>query len=106
MSSSVSKAAAALSIARPERPAPTIPVARTIRDVKPYQAVSSLEAIQSRPEQVPLKLDWNESTIPPSPKVIEAIHAFLQNAHHLNWYPRAQQHEPHRETREVSWGSG
>lgn len=87
MSSSVSKAAAALSIARPERPAATIPVARTIRDVKPYQAVSSLEAIQSRPEQVPLKLDWNESTIPPSPKVIEAIHAFLQNAHHLNWYP-------------------
>lgn len=86
-SSNLAKAHAGLSVARPERPAAAIPVARTIRDVKPYQAVSSLEAIQSRPEQVPLKIDWNESTIPPSPKVLEAIHAFLGNAHHLNWYP-------------------
>lgn len=87
MNASASKAGAALSVARPDRPHSAIPAAHTVRDVKPYQAVSSLEAIQSRPWQVPLKLDWNESTIPPSPKVIEAIHAFLQNAHHLNWYP-------------------
>ena len=87
MTVSVSKAAAALSVARPELPVTAIPAAQTVREVKPYQAVSSLETIQSRPWQVPLKLDWNESTIPPSPKVIEAINAFLGNAHHLNWYP-------------------
>jgi len=84
---SATKASPTLTIARPDRPTATIAVARTIAEVRPYQAVSSLEAIQNRPAQVPLKLDWNESTIPPSPKVIEAIHAFLEQAHHLNWYP-------------------
>jgi len=34
-----------------------------------------------------MKLDWNESTIPPSPLVLERIQAFLGNTHHLNWYP-------------------
>ncbi len=58
-----------------------------VRDVQPYQAVSSLDEIHARPEQVPHKLDWNEATVPPSPRVIEAITAFLGNAHHLNWYP-------------------
>ncbi|MFZ4738259.1 MAG: pyridoxal phosphate-dependent aminotransferase [Bradymonadia bacterium] len=76
-----------LTVSRALRPEPAIAPARTVRDVKPYQAVSSLEAIDSRPDQVPLKLDWNESTVPPSPKVLEAIQAFLGNAHHLNWYP-------------------
>jgi histidinol-phosphate aminotransferase len=33
-----------------------------------------------------LKLDWNEATIPPSPKVFEAINRFL-NEGSLNWYP-------------------
>ncbi len=58
-----------------------------VRDVQPYQAVSSLDEIHARPQQVPHKLDWNEATVPPSPRVIEAITAFLGNAHHLNWYP-------------------
>ncbi|MCA9525977.1 MAG: histidinol-phosphate aminotransferase family protein [Myxococcales bacterium] len=65
----------------------TIEVAGPIRHLKPYQAVSSLEHIHARPEQAPLKLDWNEATVPPSPRVIEAITAFLGNTHHLNWYP-------------------
>lgn len=72
---------------KPKRPAPAIEVASTVRSVKPYQAVSSLGEIHQRPEQVPLKLDWNEATVPPSPRVLEAIQAFLQNTHHLNWYP-------------------
>lgn len=78
-----------LSVASP-RTAPrstAIEVAATVRDLQPYQAVSSLELIHQRPDQVPFKLDWNEATIPPSPRVIEAITAFLGNAHHLNWYP-------------------
>ena len=33
-----------------------------------------------------LKLDWNESTIPPSPKVISAISKLI-NKNSFNWYP-------------------
>jgi histidinol-phosphate aminotransferase len=54
----------------------------------PYDAVSSLDTIAAlEPGVVPLKLDWNESTIPPSPRVHETIAEFLGNVHHLNWYP-------------------
>lgn len=62
--------------------------ARDVQLLAPYDAVSSLSAIRDLPRgSVPLKLDWNESSIPPSPKVIEAITGFLSNGHHLNWYP-------------------
>lgn len=62
--------------------------ARDVERLAPYDAVSSLSAIKSLPKgTVPLKLDWNESSIPPSPRVIEAITGFLSNGHHLNWYP-------------------
>ena len=77
-----------LSIApRPKRPQPTIPTAGPVRNVKPYQAVSSLDDIRERPGQVPHKLDWNEATVPPSPRVGQAIVKFLTDPHHLNWYP-------------------
>lgn len=57
------------------------------RHLSPYQPVSSLARIWERPEAAPLKLDWNESTLPPSPKVYEAIVNFLSFSNHLNWYP-------------------
>ena len=57
------------------------------RSLRPYRPVSSLERIDPHANPEPLKLDWNESTIPPSPLVLERIQAFLQNTHHLNWYP-------------------
>ncbi len=78
-----------LSVAHPPHPAraTSFAVAETVRELQPYQAVSSLEQIGARPDQVPHKLDWNEATVPPSPRVIEAISAFLTNTHHLNWYP-------------------
>jgi histidinol-phosphate aminotransferase len=53
----------------------------------PYDPVSSLVKIWDRPSQRALKLDWNESTIPPSPKVYQAIVSFLSHSNHLNWYP-------------------
>ena len=34
-----------------------------------------------------LKLDWNESTIPPSPNVTSQIKEYLDNNKTLNWYP-------------------
>ena len=44
-----------------------IPVARHIRDIKPYVAVSSLEEIQAKPDSASFKIDWNEATVPPTP---------------------------------------
>lgn len=59
-----------------------------VRGLAPYDAVSSLTAISQLPAGLsPLKLDWNESVIAPSSRVIEAITGFLKNTHHLNWYP-------------------
>lgn len=73
--------------AEPAERADTLPVAAPIRQLEPYKAVSSLEHIHHNPDIEPHKLDWNEATVPPSPKVIEAITGFLGRAHHLNWYP-------------------
>lgn len=70
----------------PRAPAP-LQVARSVRALEPYQAVSSLDHIQERPRQTPHKLDWNESTVPPSPRVHAAIIEHLGGAHNLNWYP-------------------
>ena len=70
----------------PRAPAP-VDVARSVRALEPYQAVSSLEHISERPNQTPHKLDWNESTVPPSPRVHQAIAEHLAEPHNLNWYP-------------------
>lgn len=58
-----------------------------LHDLAPYDPVSSLVKIWDRPTQRALKLDWNESTIPPSPRVYQAIVSFLSHSNHLNWYP-------------------
>jgi histidinol-phosphate aminotransferase len=60
---------------------------RHVRRLRPYRTVSSLERIDPHSTPEPMKLDWNESTLPPSPLVIERIQAFLGNTHHINWYP-------------------
>lgn len=54
---------------------------------KPY-ALSSQKAWKHLGESDLLKLDWNESTIPPSPKVSAQLTEYLQNGH-LNYYPIA-----------------
>ncbi len=61
---------------------------RLVAGLAPYDAVSSLQKMKGAdPCWPPLKLDWNESTVPPSPRVLQAIREFLEGAHHLNWYP-------------------
>lgn len=65
-------------------PAPS----KFISTLSPYDAVSSLDSISQLPAGLsPLKLDWNESVVPPSPRVIDEITKFLRNSHHINWYP-------------------
>ncbi len=67
----------------------TIEVAPTIRALTPYEAVSSQAAIEASPDHhTSFKLDWNECTIEPSPRVNEAIADYLQQGRGLNWYPR------------------
>lgn len=66
-----------------------IQVSRAVQALTPYEAVSSQAAIEARPDlKTSFKLDWNESTIAPSPRVNAAIMAFLQEGRGLNWYPR------------------
>jgi histidinol-phosphate aminotransferase len=51
-----------------------------VENVRPYKG-------REKPEdKKTLRLDWNESTIPPSPKVIEKISDFLKHGQ-LNCYP-------------------
>ncbi|MBV72082.1 MAG: hypothetical protein CMH52_12210 [Myxococcales bacterium] len=64
-----------------------ISIARHVRAIKPYQAVSSLDAMRSDPERESFKIDWNEATVPPSPAVTKAVMNFLSSSQHLNLYP-------------------
>jgi len=64
-----------------------IEVAPAVQALTPYIAVTSQAAIEARPNgETTFKLDWNESTIAPSPRVHEAILAHLSSHRDLNWY--------------------
>ncbi len=60
----------------------------SLTHLAPYGAVSSLDRIWERPGDQHFKLDWNEASVPPSPRVYEAIVSFLSHSNHLNWYPQ------------------
>lgn len=68
-------------------------IADRVRSTKPYDPVSSLQAIASNPHTAHYKLDWNESTIAPSPKVFEAMQRFLEAEGRLHWYPDSEHKE-------------
>lgn len=81
---------AAQSLDTPSRCATLSPALRpvpSLANLSPYRAVSSLDRIWERPSEQHFKLDWNEASVPPSPRVYEAIVSFLSNSNHLNWYP-------------------
>lgn len=56
-----------------------------VKVLKPYPIVSH-KAWELQGLEDVLKLDWNESTEPPSPKVKEEISHFLEKGN-MNWYP-------------------
>jgi len=60
-------------------------ISRAVMDLEPYK-VSNQKPLFLPDSKSALKLDWNESTVPPSPKVIEALTSAISNAN-LNWYP-------------------
>ncbi len=62
-------------------------LSKRVCELQPYDPVSSLSKIRKHPEIIHYKLDWNETTIPPSPKVISTLIHYLSNGSKLNWYP-------------------
>ena len=73
-------------------------VARSAKRLRPYDPTTSLGKIHAKPKQKPFKLDWNESTVPPSPCVTAALESFLRSSHHggLHWYPELYSRELQR----------
>lgn len=62
-----------------------------IQTLKPYVPIA--HKIWEIPQQDSIiKLDWNESTLPPSPKVFSALQHALQNDN-LHWYPNTKNHK-------------
>ena len=64
---------------------------RYVRALKPYIPISHKIWDLSHKENI-LKLDWNESTLPPSPLVRQALMDFLDNGY-LQWYPNTHNTE-------------
>jgi histidinol-phosphate aminotransferase len=66
-------------------------VSSLIKDVVAYCPISSRDKILSKQincDLPPLKLDWNESTLPPSTTVVNAlVEALACEENLLNWYP-------------------
>ena len=58
---------------------------KKIRNISPY-TLSTPEAWSFNLDDDVLKLDWNEATIKPSPKVLAKITKVLNDGK-LNWYP-------------------
>jgi histidinol-phosphate aminotransferase len=54
-----------------------------------------LQAIRDNPGVVHYKLDWNESTVAPSPKVFAALRRFLDAESRVHWYPDPGHEELH-----------
>jgi histidinol-phosphate aminotransferase len=59
--------------------------AKIVAGLQAYRVVSSRSRFFQSANGA-LKLDWNEATAPPSPRVFEALSAYLATGR-LNWYP-------------------
>ena len=65
-----------------------------LRNIKPYKLAShKIWSVQPDEREGILKLDWNESTLPPSPKVSEAILELLQQPTFFHLYPTTNNEE-------------
>ena len=69
----------------------SIKVNKSVYNSKPYKLTTQKAWLESDKSKV-MKLDWNESTIPPSPKVISSLQDLVKNGL-INWYPNIQNSE-------------
>ena len=59
-----------------------------LRNLKPYKLAShKIWSVSPDERKNILKLDWNEASMPPSPKVREALHALIDEPEFFNLYP-------------------
>lgn len=59
-----------------------------LRNLKPYKLAShKIWSVTPEERKSILKLDWNEATVPPSPKVREFLHSLLDEPEFFNLYP-------------------
>lgn len=59
-----------------------------LRNLKPYKLAShKIWSVTPEERKSILKLDWNEATLPPSPKVREALHSLIEEPEFFNLYP-------------------
>lgn len=59
-----------------------------LRNVKPYRLAShKIWNVNSKERKIILKLDWNESTIPPTPLVAERLMSLMKEPSFFNLYP-------------------
>lgn len=59
-----------------------------LRNLKPYKLAShKIWSVNASQRSKILKLDWNEATLPPSPKVFERIQNMMRNPDFFNLYP-------------------
>lgn len=65
-----------------------------IEDLNPYKVAShKVWEVDSSSRRDMLKLDWNEATIPPSPKVKEALLQVVEDEHSFSLYPNTHNQE-------------
>ena len=65
-----------------------------LRNIRSYKVAShKIWDVSSEERKKILKLDWNEATIPPSPKVKKALLEVMQDEHIYNLYPAAHNNE-------------
>lgn len=65
-----------------------------LRNVKPYKLAShKIWSVEPGDREYLLKLDWNEATIPPSPKVMQRIRALIDEPSFFNLYPTTYNEE-------------
>ena len=65
-----------------------------LRNLKPYKLAShKVWSVSPEERQSILKLDWNESTIPPSPKVLERVREILNEPSFFNLSPTTYNQE-------------
>ncbi|MFM2268206.1 MAG: hypothetical protein RL757_1647 [Bacteroidota bacterium] len=57
----------------------------TLKNIKPYK-LSLHKAWELEDKSKALKLDWNEASVPPSPKVLQRVREVIEHEM-LNWYP-------------------
>lgn len=62
-------------------------IRKRVEGIEPYAVISSQTVAFKLNKDEVLKLDWNESALPPNKSVNQAVVDFVMNKNQLHWYP-------------------